>query len=225
MGRFQLGDHLKVRRPLGYDHHGIYVTDDRVIQFGSGIRLWDKSRTAVNAVALTEFEDGGRAKVEPNGYESLLDTGYHPAADPGWKVVARAEFMLKLQHRLPYNFIGHNCEIIANLCASQNWTESYQVRRWFGRKATADATLLIGLAALSRTGRPLPRWSTPIIVVWTAGAWPRSTPTTTRSGGSGTRSATTGRPTSRCLKRTPATTCPASLWPPDPPRTGKPTLI
>jgi hypothetical protein len=118
MGRFQPGDHLKVSRPRGYDHHGIYVTDDRVIQFGSGIRLWDKSRTAVNAVTLPEFEDGARAEVEPSGYESLLDTGYHPAADPGWKVVARAEFMLKLQHRLPYNLIGHNCEIIANLWGS-----------------------------------------------------------------------------------------------------------
>jgi hypothetical protein len=169
MGRFQPGDHLRVRRPRGYDHHGVYVTDDRVIQFGSGIRLWDKSRTAVNAVILSEFEDGGRAEVEPSGYESLLDTGYHPAADPGWKVVARAEFLLMLQHRLPYNLIGHNCEIIANLCASQNWTESYQVRRWFRRKAAADGVLLLGLAALSRTGRALPRWSTPVMVAWMAG--------------------------------------------------------
>jgi Lecithin retinol acyltransferase len=169
MGRFQPGDHLKVRRRRGYDHHGIYVTDDRVIQFGSGIRLWDKSRTAVNAVALPEFEDRGRAEVEPSGYESLLGTGYHPAADPGWKVVARAEFLLKLQHRLPYNLIGHNCEIIANLCASQNWTESYQVRRWFGRKAVADGMLLFGLAAYSRFGRTPPRWSAPVIVAWTVG--------------------------------------------------------
>jgi lecithin:retinol acyltransferase len=118
-GRFRSGDHLKVRRPRGYDHHGIYISDDRVIQFGSGITLTDKSRTAVSAVTLAEFVQGGTATVERHGYESMLDTGYHPPADEGWKVVARAEFLLKLQHRLPYNLIGHNCEIIADMCASR----------------------------------------------------------------------------------------------------------
>jgi Lecithin retinol acyltransferase len=170
-GRFRPGDHLRVRRPRGYDHHGIYVRDDRVIQFGSGIRLWDKSRTAVNAVTLTEFEQGRTAMVVRSGYESLLGTGYHPPADAGWRVVARAEFLLKLQHRLPYNLIGHNCEIIANICASQNRTKSYQVRRWFGRKAAADTVLLFGIAALSRSGRTLPRWATPAIIAWMAGGY------------------------------------------------------
>jgi hypothetical protein len=77
------------------------------------ISLSAKGLTHGEIITLPEFEDRGRAEVEPNGYESLLDTGYHPATDPGWKVVARAEFLLKLQHRLPYNPIGHNCEIIA----------------------------------------------------------------------------------------------------------------
>jgi hypothetical protein len=72
---------------------------------------------------------------------------------------------------LPYNLIGHNCEIIANVCASQNWTESYQVRRWFGRKAAVDAALLLGLAALSRAGRSLPRWAAPVIIVWMVGSY------------------------------------------------------
>jgi hypothetical protein len=203
-GRFRSGDHLKVRRPRGYDHHGIYISDDRVIQFGSGITLTDKSRTAVSAVTLAEFVQGGIATVERHGYESVLDTGYHPPADEGWKVVARAEFLLELQRRLPYNLIGHNCEIIANMCASQNWTESYQVRRWFGRKAAVDAVLLFGIAALSRAGRSLPRWATPAIIVWMVAATPRSLRTTIRSDGSGKRSATTGSPTSACSTETSA---------------------
>ena len=90
-----------------------------MIQFGSGITLTDKSRTAVSAVTLAEFVQGGTATVERHDYESMLGTGYRPPADEGWKVVARAEFLLKLQHRLPYNLIGHNCEIIANMCASR----------------------------------------------------------------------------------------------------------
>jgi hypothetical protein len=43
------------------------------------------------------------------------------------------------------------------MCASGSWTESYQVRRWFGRKAAADAVLIFWLAARSRAGRPLPQ--------------------------------------------------------------------
>lgn len=82
-GRFRSGDHLKVRRPRGYDHHGIYISDDRVIQFGSGITLTGKSRAAVSAVTLAEFVQGSAATVERHGYESTLDTGYHQPADEG----------------------------------------------------------------------------------------------------------------------------------------------
>jgi hypothetical protein len=155
-GKFQPGDHLYVRRRLGYYHHGIYISDDRVIQFGGGVTLKSKATTSMDAVPLAAFEDGGIAKVVRHGYDSWF-TGHHPLADEAWKAVARAEFLLKLQPELPYNLVGHNCEIIANMCASSSWTESYQVRRWFGRKAAADAALFFWLATCSRTGRPVPR--------------------------------------------------------------------
>jgi len=158
--RFRPGDHLQVRRRGRYHHHGIYISDDRVIQFGSGITLLDKSRTSVNAVSLEEFERGGTAQHVRHGYESWFDTGYHPPADEPWKVVERAEFLLKLQPMLPYDVIGHNCEHVANICVSQYWGESYQTRRWFGRKAAADAALLWWMAGRSRANRPLPRWGT-----------------------------------------------------------------
>jgi Lecithin retinol acyltransferase len=120
-GKFQPGDHLHVRRRLGYYHHGIYISDDRVIQFGGGVTLQNKAGTAMAAVSLAEFENGGTAEVVRYGYESWF-TGHHPPTDEGWKAVARAEFLLKLQPRLPYNVVGHNCEIIANMCASGSWT-------------------------------------------------------------------------------------------------------
>lgn len=147
-----------VRRRGLYHHHGIYVSDDRVIQFGSGITLLNKSRTSVNAVSLEEFERAGAAQRVRHGYESWFGTGYHPPADERWKVIERAEFMLKLQPKLPYNLIGHNCEHVANICVSQYWGESYQTRRWFDRKAAADAVLLWWMAGRSRASRPLPRW-------------------------------------------------------------------
>jgi Lecithin retinol acyltransferase len=163
-GRFQPGDHLQVRRPKGYYHHGIYVSDDRVIQFGSGVPLLSKGETAIDEVALGEFERRGRAEVVRHGYESWF-TGHHPAADEPWKIIARAEFLLKLQPGLPYNLIGHNCEIIANMCASGSWTESYQVRRFFGARAYASVAFMFWLAGRSRANLPRPGWVAPVAIL------------------------------------------------------------
>jgi Lecithin retinol acyltransferase len=166
-GGFQPGDHLQVRRPLGYNHHGIYISDDRVIQFGSGVTLLDKARVAVDAVPLEEFEQDGTDEVVRHGYESWFGTGYHPPADEPWKIIERAEFMLKLQPKLRYNLIGHNCEHIANLCVSQYWGESYQVRRFFGARALATGAFMIWLASRSRKNLPLPGWVAPAAVMST----------------------------------------------------------
>jgi hypothetical protein len=166
-GRFRLGDHLQVQRPLLYFHHGIYISDERVIQFGSGVRLWDKTRTAIDAVTLEGFEQGASAEVVRHGYESPF-TGHHPAADEGWKVAARAEFLLKLQPRLRYNLIGQNCEIIANMCASGSWSESYQARRFFVARLAMNVPLSLFISSRSRRNLSLPGWLRPVVVVGTA---------------------------------------------------------
>ena len=88
----------------------------------------------------------------------------HPAADEPWKIIARAEFLLKLHPKLPYNLIGHNCEIIANMCISGNWTESYQVRRVFGARAYMDFAFLIWLSGQTRRKLAVPRWIPPAAV-------------------------------------------------------------
>ncbi len=157
-GRFQPGDHLHVRRSPGYYHHGIYISDDRVIQFGSGVTLRNKGGTAINAVTLEDFENGGTARVVRHGYGSWF-TGWHPPADEPWKIIERAEFLLKLQPKMQYNLIGRNCETIANMCVSGAWTESYQVRRFFGARAIGSAAFLFWLGRRSRANLPLPRWS------------------------------------------------------------------
>jgi hypothetical protein len=59
-GGFRSGDHLKVRRPRGYDHHAIYISDDRVTQFGSGITLTDKSRTAARSPSPSSYRAAPR---------------------------------------------------------------------------------------------------------------------------------------------------------------------
>jgi hypothetical protein len=154
-GRFEPGDHIQVRRWPYYYHHGIYVSDDRVIQFGGGI--FDKPNASIEAVTLERFEQGRTAKVVRHGFASSF-TGYHPPADEPWKIVERAEYMLKLQPKFKYNLIGHNCEHITNMCVSQYWGESYQTRRVFGARAAMDAAFMIWLSSRNRANRPVPRW-------------------------------------------------------------------
>lgn len=62
--RLEPGDHLRVRRFGLYWHHGIYVSDERVIEFG-GNSLLEKHRAVVRPVSLGEFEKRGRAEVVP----------------------------------------------------------------------------------------------------------------------------------------------------------------
>jgi Lecithin retinol acyltransferase len=164
-GRFRPGDHLRVRRPLGYNHHGIYVSDDRVIQFNSWTRLTGKNSTGIDAVPLDDFENGGTAKVVRHGTPRLI-TGYDPPADGAWKIVERAEFLLKLQRRVPYHLIGHNCGHIANMCVAGTWIESYQIRIFFGARALGSFGILVWLAGRGRPNPRLPEWAK-----WAAAVW------------------------------------------------------
>jgi hypothetical protein len=166
-GRFQPGDHIQVRRPRLYYHHGIYVSDDRVIQFGSGVTLSNKGAVGINAVSLKDFEQGGTAETVRHDYGSPF-TGWHPPADEAWMIIERTEFLLRLQPRLPYNLIGHNCEIIANMCVSGGWTESYQARRYFAVRVVFDTGLLAWIARRSRAKRPMPRRVSPVVIAGTA---------------------------------------------------------
>ncbi len=155
-GRFKPGDHLQVRRwyPLPYHHHGIYVSDDRVVQFGPGIT--GKREAKIEAVPLKDFEHDGIAEVVQHGRRTLL-SGYLFEADEPWKIVARAEFLLKLQPRLPYNLVGHNCEHIANMCVAGGYTESHQVRTMFGVRALVGMPLFFRYSYLVGRNRPVPK--------------------------------------------------------------------
>ena len=111
-------------RPRGYNHHGIYVSDNRVIQFGSGITLTGKSRTGIDAVPLNDFENGGTAKVVRHGTPRWITGGYDPPADDAWKIVERGEFLLRLQPRLPYHLIAGELRVsvLANRTAISGTT-------------------------------------------------------------------------------------------------------
>jgi hypothetical protein len=149
-GRFERGDHLRVRRPLGYDHHGIYVNDQRVIQFGG--RILDKPHASIEAVALDQFERSGTAEVVRHG-DGAPAVRLRPA-DPQDAIVERAEFLLAHRTHVPsYNLLGNNCEHAATWCVNRH-RDSHQIQ--FFHLTNSVALLLLYSTAARRTGRLSP---------------------------------------------------------------------
>src|SRR5256885_14837041 len=88
---FELGDHLRVRRSAGYFHHGIYISHERVIQFGG--RIADKPGATIEAVSLKVFADGESAEVVRHGRKERFGL-FLPSALPREEVVKRAEWLV-----------------------------------------------------------------------------------------------------------------------------------
>lgn len=107
--------------------------------------------------------------------------------------------MLKLQPRLPYNLIGHNCEHIANMCVAAGYTESHQVRTMFGVRALVGMPFFFRYLYLAGRNRPVPKGLLAGVLMSSAASQSRSSSITARSSGSGMRYAVRGGPTSeRC---------------------------
>ena len=133
---FQYGDHLMVRRP-GYAHHGIYVSDDRVIDFG-GYDLRAKHRNGVRPVTLKDFA-GGR-KVEVVRHPSpgrMFGPNWLPNPLPPNQIVAEAERLAEIGFIGKYTLFGSNCEHVANWCVTGNYFESLQTKKFFLAHAVA----------------------------------------------------------------------------------------
>lgn len=71
--------------------------------------------------------------------------------------------MLKLQPRLPYNLIGHNYEIIANMC-KRKLDRELPGTRFLRRPRLDDLRPRIRFCGRSRAGLPCPRCVTPLAV-------------------------------------------------------------
>jgi hypothetical protein len=121
------GAHVKVRRSFIYWHHGIYIADDRVIQFGG--RILDKRHATVEAVTLLDFARSAEVKVVDHSPGRHL---FGPVGPPGVpdEIVHRAEWLLNNHPTGRYNLIGWNCETAATFCVN-GFRESSQVRRTF----------------------------------------------------------------------------------------------
>jgi hypothetical protein len=164
--KFAAGDHLRVWRPLGpvgYYHHGIYIDDARVVQFGG--RVGDKRHATIGAVSLSTFEDGGTAKLVRHGGRTWWGAPRFDAI-PRHVTVRRAERLVEAHPEGLYDLFGYNCEQAANFCSTNSY-ESYQVRGYFAVRYVVGVLVTLYVATRNHDGRPLSRLASAGLAVWT----------------------------------------------------------
>jgi len=146
---FRYGDHLTVRRP-GFAHHGIYVNDDRVIDFG-GWDLHPMHRHGVRLTSLQQFARGGKVDVVRHPSPGrMFGPDWLPGPLPPEQIVAEAERLAKIGFEGKYTMFGSNCEHFANWCVTGNYFESLQTKKFFRRQA---ALLVIMVVTARTSGR------------------------------------------------------------------------
>lgn len=163
--RFKMGDHLRVWRPVGpvgYYHHGIYIDDARVVQFGGGI--CDKPHATVGAVPLSTFERGGSAQRVRHGGLTWWGAPRFDAI-PREVTVQRAERLVRAHPGGLYDLFGYNCEQAANFCSTNSY-ESYQVRGYFAVRSLIGVPLALYVAERMGAGRPFSPLARLGLVVW-----------------------------------------------------------
>lgn len=100
------GDHIRVNRGLYY-HHGIYVTDDVIIQFGSTSQELNPELAKVMETNLDGFLKGGFLEVRE--YTEEEQKGKRTPTE----IVNYAFMQIG---RGGYNLLTNNCEHFANEC-------------------------------------------------------------------------------------------------------------
>lgn len=112
-----VGAHMVTPR-FGYTHHGIYVGEDRVVQYGG--LSWGFRRGRVEEVSLTEFAQGRPVSIraaESRRYDEQ-------------EVVRRARRRLGEDR---YSVLTNNCEHFCEWCV-RGQHRSYQVDDGFRRR-------------------------------------------------------------------------------------------
>ena len=126
------GDHIFVRRPLLYTHHGIDCGDGTVIHYTG--ELGSKTDAAVRRSLLADFVAGAE-EVRIQEYEQC---------DPAGAVVERAESRLDERD---YSLVFNNCEHFAYWCKTGK-KRSRQVA-YAAKVAAGLAVAVVGGAAVA----------------------------------------------------------------------------
>lgn len=154
---FERGDHLRNRRGI-YDHHGIYVSDDCVIEFG-GSDLFRKGQISVRRVTLDQFAHTPNVEVVKHPSPGrMFGPNWLPGPLPPDEITTEAERLADLGTIFVgrYTLFGSNCEHLANWCVTGNYFESLQVKKFF----QAQVAISMLLALTLRTSHRSPWWRT-----------------------------------------------------------------
>jgi HRAS-like suppressor 3 len=156
--KFRYGDHLMVHRP-GFTHHGVYVSDERVIDFGA-YDSRTKRHNGVRPVTLEQFAGGRRVEVVQHPSPGrMFGPRWLPNPLPPDQIVAEAERLAEIAFIGKYTLFGSNCEHVANWCVTGNYFESLQIKKFFRAHAIALLIMLL-----------LHRWKGPN-TVWRVTYW------------------------------------------------------
>jgi HRAS-like suppressor 3 len=140
---FSYGDHLMARRP-GFAHHGIYVSDDRVIDFGAYDLHAKHHHNGVRPVTLQQFARGRKVDVVRHPSPGrMFGPDWLPGALPPERIVAEAERLAEIGFAGKYTLFGSNCEHVANWCVTGNYFESLQTKKLLRAHAMASMIMLL----------------------------------------------------------------------------------
>ena len=101
------GDHIRVKTEQLY-HHGIYIGDEQVIQFGGPFDMFKKPETIiVEKVSIEEFLNGGFLEVK------VFDRKESKLKKTSEEIVEKALSMIGTGG---YDLLRNNCEHFVNYC-------------------------------------------------------------------------------------------------------------
>lgn len=106
---YNIGDHIKVLRPMGYTHHGIYVENHQVIHYVKA-KDGDKSKGVIKQQRFIDFSEGMESQVV--SYQLLLEQFMKK---PPREIACRARSCLNEEG---YNLVYNNCECFAVWCVT-----------------------------------------------------------------------------------------------------------
>jgi hypothetical protein len=130
VGNFTRGDHIRVRRFGLYWHHGVYIDDDRVIEFGGGT-LVEKYRALIRPITLGDFERGSLSSKVCYPRRAFFGLRRMTEPLPPDEIARRAEYLGTCRTQGLYNLLASNCEHLAGWCvAGQEGFVSLQVLTW-----------------------------------------------------------------------------------------------
>jgi hypothetical protein len=143
---FKPGDHLRVRRLL-YSHHGIYVGDGRVVQFGGG--AGNKRHNRIEEVPFATFASGGLVELVDQSRLRWIGLWRLPPPFGPDQIVGRARCLVAHNADAAYNLIGRNCETVALWCAC-GMGESLQRQRFQAVNALLGVPFSLYISLLHR---------------------------------------------------------------------------